>query len=57
MIIRTSYDHPPIAIRAFDWSAVTDNYDGAPDSRCPVGHGETEAAAVADLLEKIEEQS
>ena len=57
MKIRTSYDHPAIPIRAFDWSAVTDNYDGAPDSRCPVGHGPTKEAAIADLLEKIEERS
>lgn len=34
------------------WSAYfTDEYDGAPDSHSLIGHGKTEAEAVADLLE------
>ena len=54
--IVTSYDFPPIPIRNFDWSAVTEDYDGAPDAGWqPVGHGATEEAAIADLLEQIEE--
>ncbi len=54
--IITGFDYPPIPIRSFDWHAVTENYDGAPDAGWqPVGHGETEAAAIADLLQQIEE--
>jgi hypothetical protein len=53
--IITNFDYPPIPIRQFDWSAVTDNYDGAEDSHCPIGHGRTEAEAIADLLEQLEE--
>ena len=57
MNIRTSHDCPPIPTRAFDWSAVdADTYDGAPDARCPIGRGATEADAVADLLEQTEEE-
>ncbi len=55
--IRTELVYPPIASRAWDWSAVDDNtYDGAPDSHSPIGYGPTEEAAIADLLEQLEEQ-
>ncbi len=54
MIIRTSYDYPPIPVRDMDWSAVLDNYDGAEGSCCPIGHGATKEAAIADLLMQIE---
>ena len=41
-----------------DWAAYDDDtYDGAPDSNCPVGWGATKEAAVANLLEQIEERS
>lgn len=54
--IRTSFDYPPIPIRNCDWSAIDhDTYDGAPECNCPIGRGATEAEAVADLLEQIEE--
>ena len=54
--IITNYDHPPIPVRSFDWSAVTDDYDGAPDAGWqPVGHGATEAEAIADLMEQPED--
>lgn len=54
--IITSFDYPPIPIRCFDWCAFTEDYDGAPDAGWqPVGHGETEAEAIADLMEQIEE--
>jgi hypothetical protein len=33
------------------WMAVFDNYDGAVDSKHPMGFGKTEAQAVEDLLE------
>lgn len=54
--IITHYDPPPIPTTRFDWSAVDDNtYDGAPDSHSPIGHGPTQEAAIADLMEQIEE--
>ena len=53
MRIKTHFDYPPIPVRDFDWSAIDDEtYDG---EGCPIGHGATEEAAIADLLEQIEE--
>jgi hypothetical protein len=49
--IRTSNDRPPIPDRRYDWSAVTDDYEPGH----PVGHGETEEAAIRDLIEKLED--
>lgn len=62
MKILTSYDFPPIPDRSMDWSAITDNYDCDADqdgffSTDPVGYGRTEAEAIADLLEQIEERA
>ncbi len=53
--IITSHDYPPIPLRNFDWSAHFDDYDaevidGEWRSNCPVGHGRTEAEAIADLM-------
>lgn len=54
MKISTRYDPKPIPIRDFDWSAVDDaTYDG---EGCPIGHGRTEAEAIADLMGQIEDQ-
>lgn len=58
MKIITSFDFPPIPIRDFDWSAVTDNYDCDCDqdgffSTHPIGHGRTEEEAIADLKEQL----
>lgn len=51
--IRTHNEFPPIPVRCFDWSAIDDStYDG---EGCPIGRGATEADAIADLLEQIEE--
>jgi hypothetical protein len=37
--------------------AIFENeYDGAPDSRSPMGYGKTEEAAVADLIEQDADQ-
>lgn len=53
MKISTSYEFPPIPIRDFDWCAVdADTYDG---EGCLIGWGRTEAAAIADLFEQIED--
>lgn len=58
LVIETSFDYPPIPVRDFDWSAVTDNYDGELDAGFqPVGRGRTEEAAIADLLEQIKENA
>lgn len=54
--IHTEHVYPPIPVRQFDWSAVTDDYDGADDSRHPIGHGRTEIEAVQDLLEQINDR-
>jgi hypothetical protein len=54
--IQRHFNYPPIPIRNMDWSAVEDNYDGAEDSNCPVGHGATEVEAIKDLLEQIEDR-
>lgn len=60
--IHTSHVQPPIPIRDFDWSAVTDDYDADCDqdgffSSHPIGEGPTEQAAINDLLEKLEDQT
>jgi hypothetical protein len=51
--IITSFDYPPIPIRTCDWSAVTDNYDGAEDSNDPIGRGTTEKEAIEDLIKQL----
>jgi hypothetical protein len=50
--IITSYWAKPIPLRQFDWSAVTDDYDG---EGCPIGYGETEREAIDDLIEQVRE--
>ena len=54
MRIRTEFVYPPIPDRRCDWSAVDDStYDGP---GCAIGYGPTEAEAIADLLEQLEER-
>ncbi len=53
MKIITHYEYPPIPIRSFDWSAVTDNYEPGH----PVGHGRTEQEAIADLKAQLEDEA
>lgn len=62
MKIVTHYDPPPIPIRDCDWTATTDNYDpGEPNGEggytggSRIGHGKTEAEAIADLNEQLAE--
>lgn len=51
----TNYDPTPIPDRRFDWTAIDERYfDGLPGSI--EGRGRTEAEAIADLLEQIEER-
>lgn len=49
-------DYPAIIVNeyAFGFSAVREGYDGAPDSRCPIGVGLTRFQAIADLLDAEE---
>ena len=49
----TRYEYPPIPDRRWDWSAVTDEYDGTG----PVGEGATEREALLDLLDQLEEKA
>ncbi len=61
MKIVTQHEFPPIPIRSMDWSAVdADTYDCDCDqdgfySLAPIGHGATEAEAIADLRAQLEE--
>lgn len=43
--IHTHYEPPPIPVRSYDWSAVTDDYEPGD----PVGYGPTEGEALDDL--------
>ena len=52
MNIRTEYICPPIPTSNFDWSAVDDDtYEPGQ----PTGRGATEADAIADLQEQMED--
>lgn len=52
--IVTQYIFPPIPVRTMDWQATLEDYDGAPDAGPqPMGWGETEQAAILDLLESL----
>jgi hypothetical protein len=54
--IRTNYDPKPIPDRRFDFCATLDSYDGAPDAGFqPIGWGRTEAEAIADLGDQLED--
>ncbi len=50
--IVTSYWAKPIPMRQFDWSAW---FEGTEDEGMPLGYGRTEAEAIADLKEQVEE--
>lgn len=50
--IVTSHNRPPIPDREYDWSAVTDDYEPGD----PIGNGETEEAAILNLIGQLEEE-
>ena len=50
MKIVTRYWAKPIPNRNFDWAATTDDYEPG----YSIGHGATEAEAVADLMAQME---
>lgn len=49
-MIQTTYTHPPIPVRSFDWTATQDGYEPGD----PIGRGATEQEAIADLIEQEE---
>lgn len=59
--VRTTFEYPPIPIRTMDWSAVDDDtYDCDCDedgffSTSPTGRGATEAEAIQDLIDQLED--
>jgi hypothetical protein len=53
MKIITEHVYPPIPTREFDWSAVSDNYEPG----APIGWGKTEADAIADLRDQMEDST
>jgi hypothetical protein len=50
--IVTDYIYPPIPDRQFDWLA----YREGDEERGPRGYGPTEAAAIADLKDSIDDE-
>lgn len=62
MKISTEYYMKPIPLREWDWSAIdSDTYDVDCDqdgffSNSPVGYGATEAEAIQDLQDQIEDR-
>ena len=51
--IKTEFVYPPIPIRQFDWCAYDNNSYDRPGSI--IGHGATEAEAIADFEQAWEE--
>lgn len=58
--IVTEHVFPPIPDRRFDWAAYDENYE-PPDSDgvggWPIGWGRTEAEAIADYQQQLEDAS
>ena len=58
--IHTNNVCPPIPVRDWDWTAITDDFDADCDENGfytshPVGMGPTEQAAIDDLLQQLED--
>jgi hypothetical protein len=53
--IVTDYWMKPIPSRCFDWEASIEGECGCPECHPKTGHGRTEAEAIADLIEQLEE--
>lgn len=51
--IVTDYSPPPIPTKAYDWSAVLDDYEPG----APIGWGATQAAAIRDLIDQLEDEA
>jgi len=50
LIIVTEHEKPPVPTRAWDWNAYLEDWD----LDNPIGYGETQQKAVADLLEQLD---
>ncbi|WP_300396347.1 hypothetical protein [Henriciella sp.] len=50
--IVTHYDPPPVPWRSFDWCAYDDRTH---DMDTPCGYGATEAEAIEDLMEQLDD--
>jgi hypothetical protein len=50
--IKTHFVYPPIPIRSYDWMAILGDYE--PGNL--VGYGRTEAEAINDLKDQMEEE-
>jgi len=50
--IVTSHEYPPIPIRSMDWLAYFDGNEEGPQ-----GWGLTEDAAIADLIDNLDEEN
>ena len=55
MKIETTYSELAHKYSGKGYIAVTDSYDGAPDSDHPIGRGNSEESATEDLLDKLRE--
>lgn len=55
MSIVARFVYPPIPVRNFDWAVYDDDKCGCPECHQVVGYGPTEAAALADFREQMEE--
>lgn len=55
MKIKTRNVFPPIPWRNFDWAAWDDDSCCCPECNPQIGRGPTEEAAIADLMEQLEE--
>jgi hypothetical protein len=53
MRIKTFHEYPPIPDRQFDWCAYDDD---TYEPGNPIGWGSTEQAAIADLMEQLEDK-
>lgn len=55
-LIKTKHDYPPIPDRSLDWSAWYDGDEPSDAGGMDVGHGPTEEAAIADLVENYPDE-
>lgn len=55
--IITTFVYPPIPVRNMDWQAHFDGDEPNDDGHMLTGEGATEAEAIADLIESIDDQA
>lgn len=57
MSVKTERIFPPIPTRSFDWMAYDDDVCHCPECRQVRGYGATEAEAIADFVEQMQEKT